>query len=96
MSEIKWRKVRSELRPFMIRLLNEDGIDFQVDESTDRIGTMLPSRMYHRYIERAMCLQQQGNSRIPVLSYAMWVYMPHGKGGCFIPLKKDVDKFLNL
>ena len=69
----KLRIVRPEILPYAKRVLSEKGYPFSVitDKNGIRLSTSLSSREYHRVIEEAMCLEQQGSSRIPVCSKNM-------------------------
>ncbi len=92
---IKRRKVRIELWPYVKAELEKENISYGYD-GAEELSTTLSSAKYHRIIERAMCKEQQEKtiSKIPVVSYKMWCdgELPTEKRSfCF--LKKDIEAF---
>ena len=88
--KIQGRKVRKELIPYIKDVLRAHHIYFKVVD--EQIFTSLSSNQYHRFIERAMCVQQQKGSPIPVISFGEYIHEELPR--CFSILEKDKDKYL--
>ena len=93
---MKERRIRSELFPFVKKLMDKDLIPYSYD-GQEKLKTYLSSKMYHRYIERGMCLEEQEKhaTSIPYVSLGMYLDGERPKGGCFFILPKDRDRFMS-
>jgi hypothetical protein len=85
------RTVRQEILPFFTRLLEEDDVKYEL-VADGKVKTMLTSSSFHDYVERAMCIEQQGYSKIPVYSRQM---LERDKPvGAYHILRKDLEQYL--
>ena len=93
---MKERKIRDELFPFVKKLMDKDLIHYSYD-GKGKLATCLSSKMYHRYIERGMCLEEMERhaTNIPYVSLGMYLDGERPKGGCFFILPKDRDRFMS-
>lgn len=87
-------KYRKELLPYIIKVLAKKRIRFILQDN--ELSCACSGRKFHRVIEEAMCLKQQGNSNIPVIPYRIAVSEERKKyGTVFRILKRDLHRFEN-
>lgn len=96
--------IEKELIPFMEKVLNKYNITYNVSEVSDGsdnkvmyISCDLSVEEYDNYEEEAMCLQQQGDKRTPVIPFRIFADEEKRKefipgGSCRI-LERDTEKF---
>ncbi len=97
------KAIEYDLLPFMEKVLNENNIKYEInkDLKEDKEFYFLMSEIsdndYESFEEHALCLQQQGDSRVPVIPFHIFADEEKRKeivpgGSCRI-LKRDEEKF---
>lgn len=68
-------RVRKELYPILKDILNKNHVDFNtvVEDEQRYISTNISGMQFRKYVDEALCIEQQGHSSIPVVSYRMLV-----------------------